>query len=104
MRRGAAARGRPRPQHLAIATVMNYLLTVLFLALAVKSSHGAIRSDEHIIFFPSFASQTVEGWRLSIHGWVHEPETRPVLGAFLRRAIPIDRDKLTDAEREIYRE
>jgi phosphatidate phosphatase APP1 len=65
---------------------------------------GAIRSDEQVIFFPSFASQTDDGWRLSVHGWVHEPETRPVMGALLRRAIPIDRDKLTDAEREIYRE
>jgi phosphatidate phosphatase APP1 len=81
-----------------------HFLALLFFALVIEPLRGAIRSDEHVIFFPSFASQTEEDWRLSIHGWVHEPETRPVLGALLRRAIPIDRDKLTDAEREIYRE
>jgi len=83
---------------------MKHFLALVIVALAVEPSRGAIRSDEHVIFFPSFASQAGESWRLSIHGWVHEPETRPVLGALLRRAIPIDRDKLTDAEREIYRE
>jgi phosphatidate phosphatase APP1 len=83
---------------------MKRFLALVLFAFAVTPLHGAIRSDEQVIFFPGFASQTEGGWRLSIHGWVHEPETRPVLGAFLRRAIPIDRDKLTDAEREIYRE
>jgi phosphatidate phosphatase APP1 len=83
---------------------MKHVLAVVFLVAAVMPGRGAIRSDEQVIFFPSFASQTDEGWRLSVHGWVHEPETRPVMGALLRRAIPIDRDKLTDAEREIYRE
>jgi phosphatidate phosphatase APP1 len=83
---------------------MKILLALSIVALCLEPSGAAIRSDEHVIFFPSFASQTENGWRLSIHGWVHEPETRPVLGAILRRAIPIDRDKLTDPEREIYRE
>jgi len=83
---------------------MKRFLALVFFALALDPLRGAVRSDERVIFFPSFACQTEQGWRLSIHGWVHEPETRPVLGAFLRRTIPIDRDKLTDAEREIYRE
>jgi phosphatidate phosphatase APP1 len=83
---------------------MKHLLALFIVALAIEPLRGAIRSDEQVIFFPSFANQAGEAWRLSIHGWVHEPETRPVLGALLRRAIPIDRDKLTDAEREIYRE
>ena len=83
---------------------MKHWLALVFLAFAVTPSSGAIRPDEQVIFFPSFASQAGEDWRLSIHGWVQEPETRPVLGAFLRRAIPIDRDKLTDDERKIYRE
>ena len=83
---------------------MKHFLALVFFALALDPLRGAVRSDERVIFFPSFACQTEQGWRLSIHGWVHEPETRPVLGAFLRRSIPIDRDKLTDAEREIYRE
>lgn len=82
---------------------MNKLLLSLFAGLALSSA-AAIRPDEHVIFFPSFASQQGSNWLLSIHGWVHEPEQRPVLGALLRRAIPIDRDKLTDVEREIFRE
>jgi phosphatidate phosphatase APP1 len=83
---------------------MKGLVALLLLVLAACAATPAIHSDEQVIFFPSFASQTSNGWRLSIHGWVHEPETRPILGAILRRAIPIDRDALTDAERDIYRE
>src|SRR5262245_36259127 len=83
---------------------MRPFLALVFFALVVTPLRGAIHSDEQVIFFPGFASQSDEGWRLSIHGWVHEPETRPILGPLLRRAIPIDREKLTDAEREIYRE
>ena len=83
---------------------MRKILVLSLLIACVPSLGAAIRSDEQVIFFPSFASQTEDGWRLSIHGWVHEPETRPVLGAILRRSIPIDRDKLSDSERETYRE
>jgi phosphatidate phosphatase APP1 len=65
---------------------------------------GQLRDDERLIFFPSIARQVDDGWAITVHGWVHEPEERRVLGAVLRRIIGIDRDKLSDAERETYRE
>lgn len=62
-----------------------------------------LHHDERLVFFPGIARPVNDGWELTVHGWVHEPEERRVLGAILRRVIGIDRDKLTDAEREIYR-
>jgi phosphatidate phosphatase APP1 len=76
----------------------------LLLALSLAVARAAVHSDERVVFFPGLASEGGEGWQLSIFGWVHEPERRPVLGGLLRRAIGIDRDKLSDAEQEIYRE
>ncbi|MCI0745384.1 MAG: App1 family protein [Verrucomicrobia subdivision 3 bacterium] len=79
-----------------------------FIAMLALCCHGGasagVREDERIVFFPTYAFQTKAGWMLNVHGWVYEPEERPVLGVMLRRAIPIDRDKLTSAERLVYRE
>ena len=64
----------------------------------------AIKHDERVVFFPTICAELDGLWQMQVHGWVHEPEQRPVLGAILRRAIGIDRDKLADSERELYRE
>jgi hypothetical protein len=75
----------------------------LFVATAC-SVIAQVQHDEQLIFFPGIARQVTNGWEISVHGWVHEPEERRVLGAILRRLIGIDRDKLTPAERAVYRE
>jgi hypothetical protein len=80
--------------------------TLQLWALLLSTACGAaaqVRQDERLVFFPGIARQANDGWELTVHGWVHEPEERRVLGATLRRVIGIDRDKLTDDEREIYR-
>jgi hypothetical protein len=79
-------------------------LSVVLIILSASFTSAAIHTDESVVFFPSIARQTDRGWELLLHGWVHEPEERRILGAVLRRAIHIDRDKLTDAERATYRE
>ena len=73
------------------------------LLLTAPAVTAQLHQDERLVFFPGIARPANDGWELTVHGWVHEPEERRVLGAILRRVIPIDRDKLTDAEREIYR-
>lgn len=78
--------------------------SVLFVFLLAVSAAAQIHSDERLVLFPGMARQAGDGWEMLIHGWVHEPEERRVLGAVLRRIIPIDRDELTPAEREVYRE
>jgi len=80
------------------------LATSLLLVLSSFSAGAQLHDDEQLIFFPSFARQTDTGWTLALHGWVHEPESRRILGAILRRAVGIDRDALTEAERATYRE
>jgi phosphatidate phosphatase APP1 len=78
--------------------------TLLLLVFCVFPAPAQLQDDEQLIFFPSMARQVDHGWELTVHGWVHEPESRRVLGAILRRAIGIDRDALSDAERATYRE
>jgi hypothetical protein len=77
---------------------------LLLLVLCAPSVPAQLHNDEQLIFFPTIARQVNTGWELTVHGWVHEPESRRVLAAILRRAIGIDRDALTDAERATYRE
>jgi hypothetical protein len=79
-------------------------LTFLLLLVGACFSEAQIRNDEQLVFFPSIARQVENGWELSVHGWVHEPEHRRVLGSILRRVIGIDRDALSDTERATYRE
>ncbi len=43
--------------------------------------HGAIKEDEEIIFFPTFArlNQDRTAWTMPIHGWIYEPEKDSLL-------------------------
>jgi phosphatidate phosphatase APP1 len=79
-------------------------MLLILLAFRTNSAHAQIHGDEQLIFFPTIARQLDKGWELTVHGWVHEPEERRVLGSILRRAIGIDRDALNDAERDTYRQ
>jgi hypothetical protein len=61
--------------------------------LAVRVCPAQVRSDEEIVFFPTFAHLSEDGteWLVPIHGWIFEPETN----SFLRRtALNELRDRL----------
>jgi phosphatidate phosphatase APP1 len=79
-------------------------IAVLVISTNLVTLASTIKRDERVIFFPTVCVQVNGGWDMQVHGWIHEPEQRPVLGAILRRSIGVDREKLTDSEREIYRE
>lgn len=58
-----------------------------------QASASPIRSDERVVFFPTFAVRNSDGqsWRVPIHGWVYEPEfdspTRSTSAALFRAAL-----------------
>jgi Uncharacterized conserved protein len=80
-------------------------LSVLTLTLAtVQAAVSNIRSDEELVFFPAVCYETPDGngWDVKITGCVFERENRRAARAVLSRAVGIDRDTLTESEREIF--
>ena len=83
----------------------------IYVAIAViprfDSVWAQIRSDEVVVFFPTFAHQA-EGrstWIVPIHGWIYEPETDSLTRAaaldLFRRALGLERG---EAETAIFKE
>lgn len=60
-----------------------------------------VKRDERIVFFPTIGQwmQDEAVWKLDIHGSIYEPESRRTLAAAIRRALGIEEDKLTPAEK-----
>jgi hypothetical protein len=61
--------------------------------LAARLCPAQVKSDEEIVFFPTFAHLSEDGaeWVVPIHGWIFEPETN----SFIRRtALNELRDRL----------
>jgi hypothetical protein len=71
------------------------------------SSLSPIKSDEFVVFFPTFGYQLAEAqsWELLIHGWIHKPEVdsrvRRVTIESLRKALRLGKDDLAS---EIFRQ
>lgn len=64
---------------------------VVCFAGAVCLAGPAIKSDEQVVFFPTYGALTPDGstWVIGIHGWIYEPEERSIrrrlaLGQFRR--------------------
>jgi len=84
----------------------SWLALALWLAAAVTVSAAGLRADERVVFIPSPGSQTAPGggWELDIHAWAMEPESRS-LGVFaFRKAMGLDKDKMTPGERARFNE
>jgi phosphatidate phosphatase APP1 len=82
------------------------MFTALLAALFTQAD-SPIKTDEVVIFFPTFARLDPEKqtWTLPIHGWIYEPETdsirrRLALG-MLRRALDLDEN---DAESAYFKQ
>lgn len=58
---------------------------LLFLLIACGTLGSSLKSDEVVVFLPTFASRTAdgEGWNVNLHAWVFEPEER----SFKRKAL-----------------
>src|SRR4030095_783173 len=81
-------------------------LVVLGFVLASKAALGAsgLKSDEQVILYPALGRQVTGGWELQLHGLVYEPGRHTLMAAALRKAMGIDKDDLTAAERDIFRQ
>ena len=73
------------------------------LATATFGASG-LKSDEQVILYPALGRQVSGGWELQLHGLVYEPGRHTLMTAALRKALGIDKDDLTAAEREIFRQ
>ncbi len=78
----------------------------LGLLLTASAAFGAsgLKPDEQVILYPALGRQVSGGWELQLHGLVYEPGRHTLMTAVLRKALGIDKDKLTVAEREIFRQ
>ena len=76
---------------------------LLLLATAAFGASG-LKSDEEVILYPALGRQVAGGWELQLHGLVYEPGRHTVMTAALRKALGIDKDDLTPAERQIFRQ
>lgn len=61
-----------------------------------------IKRDETVVFFPTLAQQTKNGWKLDIHGWVYEQEKRPVSTWALGRMLGIGEEPVSAREAETF--
>lgn len=78
----------------------------MVLIFTAGGTDSPIKSDETVVFFPTFGQRAQEGenWDLSIHGWIFEPEEdspmrRAALGLF-RRSLGLKKE---DEETEIFK-
>ena len=54
---------------------MQMILKVLFILMfSAHLEAVALKQDETIIFFPTPAYLTAQGWQIQIHGWIYEPQ------------------------------
>ena len=76
-------------------------LIVLFL---VSAARGApIRSDEEVLFLPSMGYRSADGmWKLEVNAWAFERERRRASLAVFRKALGLDADEMSQAEREMF--
>lgn len=79
--------------------------TIALLAAASAWAAG-LRADEQLLFVPSIGAPASQGgvWELDVHAWVLEQEPRPLALALFRKALGLDDDALTPAERATFKE
>ncbi len=71
---------------------------------AVRGRASGLKADEQVILYPALARAVTGGWEVQFHGIVYEPERHPLLTKVLRRALGIDDEKLTTAERATFKQ
>jgi hypothetical protein len=96
----------------AVQTILCRLVAVM-LGVLLTSPHRAaaaplvseVRSDEEIVFYPTFATPATNGgWNVPIHGCVFEVEKRRVSLALLRGLLRLDGVSMNKAEAATFRE
>lgn len=80
------------------------LLPALCLACATAAPAAQLKSDEQVILYPALARTVPGGWEARLHGIIYEPEREIILTKVMRRALGIDEEKLTPAEKAAFKE
>ena len=84
---------------------MSIARTILFLLGFMAVARGSdLRPDEQVVFFPTLGWRVTNGWEAEIHGWVFEPERRPIMQALFRAAVGLDEGEMRDGEKIIFQE
>lgn len=70
---------------------------VILVLILLRPTSSTIKTDEEVVFFPTYGYRDGDQWIVHTHGWIYEPETddtvrRASLGA-LRRALGLDKDQ-----------
>ena len=84
------------------STMLARLMMLLGVVLRLNSQAAAVHSDERVVFFPSLGWPSLGGWEVEVHGCVYEPEQRTLLLPLVRRALGIDDEELTPAEKAVF--
>jgi len=61
-----------------------------------------VKRDEVVIFFPTLAQQTKNGWKVDIHGWVCEPGKHPTSTRILGSLLGIGEEPMSPLEAQIF--
>jgi hypothetical protein len=77
---------------------------LLLLGCTGLAGAAELRPAEQVIFFPTLGWRVTNGWMAEIHGWVFEPEGRPILQTLFRATVGLDEGELRESERAIFRE
>ena len=67
-------------------------------------TQAALRSDEEILFYPATAKPVRDGFDVTLHGIVFEPEKRPLMIWMVRQLTGLEKEDLTEAEWEIFKQ
>jgi hypothetical protein len=77
--------------------------TALWLLAGIGVALGSdLKRDEVVIFFPTLAQQTKNGWMLDIHGWVYEPVRHPVSTRILGNVLGIGEEPMSALEAKTF--
>ena len=58
----------------------------IFLALLMATG-DRVKPDERVVLFPTLGARDGDGYRVFIHGWIHEPETDSIRRRALLRSV-----------------
>lgn len=72
--------------------------------LGQRASMAALHSDEAILFYPAIAKPVRDGFELTLNGIVFEPEKRPLMIWMVRQLTGLEKEDLTEAEWEIFKQ
>jgi len=65
---------------------------------------AVLKAHETVVLFPALGVRTNGGWEIEIRGCVYELKSRRFSAALLRKAVGLDDDEMTPAERTLFRQ